>query len=274
MEKTLWQIYDDAQLAELDTLTADYKKFLDAGKTERECVTEVIRIAEKEGYVDLNKKDTLQAGDKVYMDWMGKSIVLFQIGEDSLEKGMNILGAHVDSPRLDLKQNPLYEESGFAYFDTHYYGGIKKYQWVTLPLAIHGVVVKKDGTKVNVVIGEKEEDPVFAITDLLPHLGSKQMEKTAATVIEGEALDILVGSAPLCGEEKDAVAANVLKLLKETYSMEKEDLMSAELEIVPAGKARDCGLDKSMVIGYGQDCLLYTSPSPRDGATSRMPSSA
>ena len=164
MEKTLWQIYDDAQLAELDTLTADYKKFLDAGKTERECVTEVIRIAEKEGYVDLNKKDTLQAGDKVYMDWMGKSIVLFQIGEDSLEKGMNILGAHVDSPRLDLKQNPLYEESGFAYFDTHYYGGIKKYQWVTLPLAIHGVVVKKDGTKVNVVIGEKEEDPVFAIT--------------------------------------------------------------------------------------------------------------
>lgn len=253
MEKTLWQIYDDAQLTELDTLTADYKKFLDAGKTERECVTEVIRIAEKEGYVDLNKKDTLQAGDKVYMDWMGKSIVLFQIGEDSLEKGMNILGAHVDSPRLDLKQNPLYEESGFAYFDTHYYGGIKKYQWVTLPLAIHGVVVKKDGTKVNVVIGEKEEDPVFAITDLLPHLGSKQMEKTAATVIEGEALDILVGSAPLCGEEKDAVAANVLKLLKETYSMEKEDLMSAELEIVPAGKARDCGLDKSMVIGYGQD---------------------
>ena len=253
MEKTLWQIYDDAQLAELDTLTADYKKFLDAGKTERECVTEVIRIAEKEGYVDLHNKDTLQAGDKVYMDWMGKSIVLFQIGEDSLEKGMNILGAHVDSPRLDLKQNPLYEESGFAYFDTHYYGGIKKYQWVTLPLAIHGVVVKKDGTKVNVVIGEKEEDPVFAITDLLPHLGSKQMEKTAATVIEGEALDILVGSAPLCGEEKDAVAANVLKLLKETYSMEKEDLMSAELEIVPAGKARDCGLDRSMVLAYGQD---------------------
>lgn len=253
MEKTLWEIYNDTQLAELETLTADYKDFLDAGKTERECVTEVIRLAEKEGYVDLNQKDTLQAGDKVYLDWMGKSIVLFQIGEDPLENGMNILGAHVDSPRLDLKQNPLYEESGFAYFDTHYYGGIKKYQWVTLPLAIHGVVVKKDGTKVNVVIGEKEEDPVFAITDLLPHLGSKQMEKTAATVIEGEALDILVGSAPLCGEEKDAVAANVLKLLKETYSMEKEDLMSAELEIVPAGKARDCGLDRSMVLAYGQD---------------------
>ena len=208
MEKTLWEIYNDTQLAELETLTADYKDFLDAGKTERECVTEVIRLAEKEGYVDLNQKDTLQAGDKVYLDWMGKSIVLFQIGEDPLENGMNILGAHVDSPRLDLKQNPLYEESGFAYFDTHYYGGIKKYQWVTLPLAIHGVVVKKDGTKFNVVIGEKEEDPIFAITDLLPHLGSKQMEK---------------------------------------------DLMSAELEIVPAGKARDCGLDRSMVMAYGQD---------------------
>lgn len=157
MEKTLWEIYNDTQLAELETLTADYKDFLDAGKTERECVTEVIRLAEKEGYVDLNQKDTLQAGDKVYLDWMGKSIVLFQIGEDPLENGMNILGAHVDSPRLDLKQNPLYEESGFAYFDTHYYGGIKKYQWVTLPLAIHGVVVKKDGTKFNVVIGEKKK---------------------------------------------------------------------------------------------------------------------
>ena len=253
MEKTLWEIYNDTQLAELETLTADYKNFLDAGKTERECVTEVIRLAEKEGYVDLNQKDTLQAGDKVYLDWMGKSIVLFQIGEDPLENGMNILGAHVDSPRLDLKQNPLYEESGFAYFDTHYYGGIKKYQWVTLPLAIHGVVVKKDGTKFNVVIGEKEEDPIFAITDLLPHLGSKQMEKTAASVIEGEALDILVGSAPLCGEEKDAVVAHILKLLKETYDIEKEDLMSAELEIVPAGKARDCGLDRSMVMAYGQD---------------------
>ena len=253
MEKTLWEIYNDTQLAELETLTADYKDFLDAGKTERECVTEVIRLAEKEGYVDLNQKDTLQAGDKVYLDWMGKSIVLFQIGEDPLENGMNILGAHVDSPRLDLKQNPLYEESGFAYFDTHYYGGIKKYQWVTLPLAIHGVVVKKDGTKFNVVIGEKEEDPIFAITDLLPHLGSKQMEKTAASVIEGEALDILVGNAPLCGEEKDAVVAHILKLLKETYDIEKEDLMSAELEIVPAGKARDCGLDRSMVMAYGQD---------------------
>ena len=253
MEKTLWEIYNDTQLAELETLTADYKNFLDAGKTERECVTEVIRLAEKEGYVDLNQKDTLQTGDKVYLDWMGKSIVLFQIGEDPLENGMNILGAHVDSPRLDLKQNPLYEESGFAYFDTHYYGGIKKYQWVTLPLAIHGVVVKKDGTKFNVVIGEKEEDPIFAITDLLPHLGSKQMEKTAASVIEGEALDILVGSAPLCGEEKDAVVAHILKLLKETYDIEKEDLMSAELEIVPAGKARDCGLDRSMVMAYGQD---------------------
>ena len=250
MEKTLWEIYNDTQLAELETLTADYKDFLDAGKTERECVTEVIRLAEKEGYVDLNQKDTLQAGDKVYLDWMGKSIVLFQIGEDPLENGMNILGAHVDSPRLDLKQNPLYEESGFAYFDTHYYGGIKKYQWVTLPLAIHCVV---EGVGGAVLGRDFQLAGNVAITDLLPHLGSKQMEKTAASVIEGEALDILVGSAPLCGEEKDAVVAHILKLLKETYDIEKEDLMSAELEIVPAGKARDCGLDRSMVMAYGQD---------------------
>ena len=259
MEKTLWQIYDDAQLAELDTLTADYKKFLDAGKTERECVTEVIRIAEKEGYVDLNKKDTLQAGDKVYMDWMGKSIVLFQIGEDSLEKGMNILGAHVDSPRLDLKQNPLYEESGFAYFDTHYYGGIKKYQWVTLPLALHGVVVKKDGTVIEVNIGEKSEDPVFVITALLVHLAAKQMEKKAGAVIEGEKLDLLFGSRPLEQaedlekEEKEAVKKNVLRILEEYYHMEEEDFVSAELEIVPAGSARDCGIDRSMILAYGQD---------------------
>ena len=255
--KNMWKQYTAEQLNEVEEVSKRYKDCLDAGKTERECVSLAVSMAEEHGYRNLEEciaeNTELKAGDKVYVNQMGKALALFQIGQKPLEEGMNILGAHVDSPRLDLKQNPLYEESGFAYFDTHYYGGIKKYQWVTLPLAIHGVVVKKDGTKVNVVIGEKEEDPVFAITDLLPHLGSKQMEKTAATVIEGEALDILVGSAPLCGEEKDAVAANVLKLLKETYSMEKEDLMSAELEIVPAGKARDCGLDKSMVIGYGQD---------------------
>ena len=253
MEKTLWEIYNDTQLAELETLTADYKNFLDAGKTERECVTEVIRLAEKEGYVDLNQKDTLQAGDKVYLDWMGKSIVLFQIGEDPLENGMNILGAHVDSPRLDLKQNPLYEESGFAYFDTHYYGGIKKYQWVATPLALHGVVVRKDGTKVEIVIGEKEDDPVLVITDLLVHLSREQLDKPARTVIEGEKLDLLIANKPLEGEEKDAVKAGVLKLLKENYNIEEEDFLSAELEIVPAGKARECGIDRSMIMAYGQD---------------------
>jgi aspartyl aminopeptidase len=260
-DKNLWEIYTDEQLNELNSLNEDYKRFLDQGKTERECVTEIIRQAEAAGYRELSSAEKLSTGDKVYAAWMGKSIALFNIGEDDLEKGMNILGAHIDSPRLDLKQNPLYEESGFAYFDTHYYGGIKKYQWVTLPLAIHGVIVRKDGTKINISIGEKEEDPVFVVTDLLIHLSGKQMEKKAATVVEGENLDILIGSRPLAGEEKDAAAAQILKLLKETYDIEKEDLMSAELEVVPAGKARDCGLDRSMIMGYGQDDRVcsYTS---------------
>ena len=192
---------------------------------------------------------------------MEKSIALFHVGSEPLEQGMNILGAHIDSPRLDLKQNPLYEDSGFAYFDTHYYGGIKKYQWVTIPLGIHGVIVRKDGTKEVVSIGEKEEDPVFAVTDLLVHLSSKQMEKKASAVVEGENLDILIGSRPLAGEEKEAVAAQIMKLLADTYHIEREDLMSAELEVVPAGKARDCGLDRSMVMAYGQDDRIcaYTS---------------
>lgn len=261
MDKNLWEVYNNNQLAELDSLSSAYKLFLDAGKTERECVSEVIRQAEAAGYRDLAAAEVLRTGDKVYAAWMGKSIALFNIGEEPLEEGMNILGAHVDSPRMDLKQNPLYEESGFAYFDTHYYGGIKKYQWVTIPLAIHGVVVRKDGTKVEVAIGEKEEDPVFVVTDLLIHLSGKQMEKNAATVVEGENLDILIGSRPLAGEEKDAAAAQILKLLKDTYAIEKEDLMSAELEIVPAGKARDCGLDRSMIMAYGQDdrVCAYTS---------------
>ena len=242
-------------------MTGDYKKFLDTGKTERECVTEVIRQAEEAGYIELSKANEVKRGDKVYAAWMGKSIALFNIGEEPVENGMNILGAHIDSPRMDLKQNPLYEESGFAYFDTHYYGGIKKYQWVTIPLAIHGVVVRKDGTTVEVSIGEKNEDPVFVVTDLLIHLSGKQLEKKANTVVEGENLDILIGSRPLVGEEKDAAAAQILKLLKETYDIEKEDLMSAELEVVPAGKARDCGLDRSMIMAYGQDdrVCAYTS---------------
>lgn len=261
MEKNLWEVYTEDQLKELESLTGDYKKFLDTGKTERECVTEVIRQAEAAGYIELSKANEVKPGDKVYAAWMGKSIALFNIGEEPVENGMNILGAHIDSPRMDLKQNPLYEESGFAYFDTHYYGGIKKYQWVTIPLAIHGVVVRKDGTMVEVSIGEKDEDPVFVVTDLLIHLSGKQLEKKANTVVEGENLDILIGSRPLAGEEKDAAAAQILKLLKETYDIEKEDLMSAELEVVPAGKARDCGLDRSMIMAYGQDdrVCAYTS---------------
>ena len=261
MEKNLWEVYTEDQLKELESLTGDYKKFLDTGKTERECVTEVIRQAEAAGYIELSKANEVKPGDKVYAAWMGKSIALFNIGEEPVENGMNILGAHIDSPRMDLKQNPLYEESGFAYFDTHYYGGIKKYQWVTIPLAIHGVVVRKDGTTVEVSIGEKDEDPVFVVTDLLIHLSGKQLEKKANTVVEGENLDILIGSRPLAGEDKDAAAAQILKLLKETYDIEKEDLMSAELEVVPAGKARDCGLDRSMIMAYGQDdrVCAYTS---------------
>ncbi len=260
-EKNLWEIYNDTQLEELENINETYKAFLDAGKTERECVTEIVRQAEEAGYNNLYDMDALKTGDKVYAVWMDKSIALFQIGEDPLELGMNILGAHIDSPRLDLKQNPLYEEGGFAYFDTHYYGGIKKYQWVTIPLALHGVIVRKGGTKEVVSIGEKDTDPVFTITDLLVHLSSKQMEKTAATVVEGENLDLLIGSRPLKGEEKDAAAAQIMKLLEETYHIEKDDFISAELEIVPAGKARDCGLDRSMVMAYGQDDRIcaYTS---------------
>ena len=260
-EWNLWEIYDDTQLQELEKLNEAYKAFLDAGKTERECVTEIVRQAEAAGYRDLYSMDAVKAGDKVYATWMEKSIALFHVGSEPLEQGMNILGAHIDSPRLDLKQNPLYEDSGFAYFDTHYYGGIKKYQWVTIPLGIHGVIVRKDGTKEVVSIGEKEEDPVFAVTDLLVHLSSKQLEKKASAVVEGENLDILIGSRPLAGEEKEAVAAQIMKLLADTYHIEREDLMSAELEVVPAGKARDCGLDRSMVMAYGQDDRIcaYTS---------------
>ena len=260
-EKNLWEIYTDTQLKELENINESYKAFLDAGKTERECVTEIVRQAEADGYHNLYETESLKTGDKVYATWMEKSIALFQLGEAPLEQGMNILGAHIDSPRLDLKQNPIYEDGGFAYFDTHYYGGIKKYQWVTIPLAMHGVVVRKDGTKEVISIGEKDSDPVFTITDLLAHLSAKQMEKPAATVVEGENLDILIGSRPLKGEEKDAAAAQVIKLLEETYHIEKDDLMSAELEVVPAGKARDCGLDRSMVMAYGQDDRIcaYTS---------------
>jgi aspartyl aminopeptidase len=260
-----WKTYTKNQLEELETLNDQYRAFLNVGKTERECVKEIVKQAEAAGYVNFEKvladKQTVKAGDKLYAVCMKKTIALFNIGTKPMEEGMNILGAHIDSPRLDVKQNPLYENDDMAYLDTHYYGGIKKYQWVTLPLAIHGVVVKKDGSVVDVVIGEKEEDPVFCITDLLIHLAGEQQEKKANKVIEGENLDILFGSIPLKDEEKEGVKKGVLNLLKEQYDMEEEDFLSAELEVVPAGKAREAGIDRSMIMAYGQDdrVCAYTS---------------
>lgn len=255
--KSLWTVYNDEQLEQLEDLNKSYRQFLDNGKTERECVRETVRMAREAGYKDLKEvianQETLKVGDCVYAVCMEKTIALFQIGREPLENGMNILGAHVDSPRIDLKQNPLYENGEFAYMDTHYYGGVKKYQWVTLPLAIHGVVVKKDGEKVEIVIGEDENDPVVVITDLLIHLSGEQLQTNAAKVIEGEKLDVLIGNKPLDGEEKEAVKANILQLLKEKYDIEEEDFISAELEVVPVGKARDCGIDRSMILAYGQD---------------------
>lgn len=263
--KNAWKTYNDSEKEQLQSLNSDYIDFLSECKTERECISETVKRAKKKGYISLeeaianNKK--LKQGDKVYAVCMNKTIALFNIGKEPLEKGMNILGAHVDSPRMDVKQNPLYENEGMAYLDTHYYGGIKKYQWVTLPLAIHGVIVKKDGTTVNVNIGEKPEDPVFCVTDLLIHLAANQMEKKAAKVVEGENLDILVGTIPLNDEEKEATKKGVLEILKEMYGMEEEDFMSAELEVVPAGRAREMGFDRSMIISYGQDdrVCAYTS---------------
>ena len=260
-----WKKYSEEQVAELEEVSAAYRKFLDKGKTERECVKEIVKLAQKAGYNDIEKiisKDKkLKAGDKVYAVNMKKSVALFQIGKTPMEQGMNILGAHIDSPRLDVKQNPLYEDTDFAYMDTHYYGGIKKYQWVALPLAIHGVIVKKDGSTAEVVIGEDENDPVLCITDLLIHLSGEQLEKKAAKVIEGEQLDILVGSRPLAGTEKESVKANILKLLEDKYQITEEDFLSAELEIVPAGKAKNSGIDSSMIMAYGQDdrVCAYTS---------------
>ncbi len=253
----VWKEYTKKEIKELEKLNKQYREFLDAGKTERECVTEAVKMAKKAGYRDLQEviaaDEELQAGDKIYAVNMKKSIALFQIGRQPMEKGMAILGAHIDSPRMDIKQNPLYEDTELAYLDTHYYGGIKKYQWVTLPLAIHGVIVKKDGEVVSVCIGEEEKDPVFCVTDLLIHLAGERMERKANKVIEGEALDILFASQPLKGEEKDAVAKNVLAILKEKYDVEEEDFLSAELEVVPAGKARESGIDLSMIMAYGQD---------------------
>ena len=267
--KNAWLDYTEQDEKELEQTARAYRLFLDAGKTERECVEELVRQAEAAGYVSLEQKkasgEKIKTGDKICAVGMKKIMALFHIGQEPLENGMNILGAHIDSPRLDVKQNPLYEDTDLAYLDTHYYGGVKKYQWVALPLAIHGVAVKKDGTIVKVAVGEEEADPVVYITDLLIHLAGKQMQKKAAEVIEGENLDILIGSRPLKDldddKKKEAVKANVLNILKEKYDIEEEDFLSAELEIVPAGKARDCGLDRSMVAGYGQDdrVCAYTS---------------
>ncbi len=256
-EKNLWLAYDENEKRKMKYVIDDYKACLDKGKTERECVRVARQMALEAGYKPLadfiQDGITLLPGDKVFAEYNEKTMVLYHIGEDCLEKGMNILGAHIDSPRIDVKQNPLYENEDLAYLDTHYYGGIKKYQWVTIQLALHGVICKKDGTTVNVCIGEKDTDPVFAITDLLPHLGAQQMEKKANKVIEGENLDLLIGGAPILEDEKESVKANVLQILKDAYGVEEDDFLSAELEIVPAAKARDLGLDRSMVIAYGQD---------------------
>lgn len=267
-QKNVWETYSTKQLKELEALNEAYRGFLSECKTERECVDYIVNMAEEAGYKELQdiikKGGRLKKGDKVYSVWMNKSVALFHIGEKKMEEGMNILGAHIDSPRLDIKQNPLYEDGGFAYLDTHYYGGVKKYQWVTIPLAIHGVVVKKDGTTIELNIGENEDDPVFFVSDLLIHLAQEQLEKKAAKVIEGEALDIIVGNKPLTfskeekekkGESagKDAVKKGILNILKENYDMDEEDFISAELEVVPAGKAREAGFDRSMILSYGQD---------------------
>lgn len=261
--KNVWRTYNGDQLNELKIISDEYKRCLDLGKTERECVELAKEKLEKAGYQSLEEKkksnEVLKTGDKVYAVCMGKSIVAFNIGSEPLENGMNILGAHIDSPRIDVKQNPLYETDGLAYLDTHYYGGIKKYQWLTIPLAIHGVIAKKDGTVVEVNVGEKEDDPVFIVTDLLVHLAAQQMEKKASAIIEGEKLDLLIASRPieqneeLDKEEKETVKANVLSILREYYGVEEEDFVSAELEIVPAGRARDCGIDRSLIMAYGQD---------------------
>ena len=261
--KNIWNLYSDEQILELKEINDKYKRCLDAGKTERECVELSVNMARDAGYRDLEEilrsGETLKAGDKVYAVNMNKMLALFRIGERPISEGMNILGAHIDSPRIDVKQNPLYENEELAYLDTHYYGGIKKYQWVAQPLALHGVIVKKNGETVKVSIGEDENDPVFVITDLLVHLAQEQLEKKASQVIEGEKLDLLIGNRPiekaddLKKEEKDAVKQNVLNILKEMYGIDEEDFYSAELEIVPAGKARDCGLDRSMNLSYGQD---------------------
>ena len=258
--KNTWEKYKD-NLNEVMEYNEGYKDYISKNKTERACVKDSIRLAEEKGFKPLDSFETLKPGDKVYVNNRDKNIALFVIGNKPLTEGMRILGAHIDSPRMDLKQNPIYESEGFVLADTHYYGGVKKYQWVTIPLSLYGVVAKKDGTVVDVVIGEDDNDPVVGISDLLIHLAAEQLDKKAAKVIEGENLDVTLGNMPLVGEEKDAVKANILKLLKDKYDIEEEDFVSAEIEVVPSGKARDYGLDRSMIAGYGHDdrVCAYTS---------------
>ncbi len=261
--KVAWNQYDAAERVELNTFAQEYKQFLDHGKTERECVTEGVKLLESKGFISLDKAGTLKPGDRVYVEWMHKDLMAFVIGKRPLSDGMNILGAHIDSPRIDVKQNPVYEDDGIAYLDMHYYGGIKKYQWVAQPLALHGVIVRKDGTKVTLALGEDDADPVFYISDLLIHLAQEQMEKKAGKVIEGEELNLIIGSEPASGEEKEAVKKALLTLLKDEYGIEEEDFLSAELEVVPAGKSRDLGFDRSMIMGYGHDDRVCAYPSLR-----------
>lgn len=262
-----WKSCNKQTVKEIFGFCEGYKKFISECKTERECTRRSIQMAEEHGYRNLKEiiaaKETIKSGDKVYADNMGKAIVLFNIGKKPIEDGLKILGAHIDSPRLDVKQNPLYEDSDLVLMDTHYYGGIKKYQWTTIPLALHGVVALTDGSVIDVEIGEKEKDPVVCVSDLLIHLAAEQMEKNGAKVVEGEALDLVVGNMPFNPkkDEKNPAKAYILDILKKKYRIAEEDFMSAELEAVPAGKARDLGLDASMVLGYGQDdrVCAYTS---------------
>ena len=261
--KTVWEKYDAKQMKAVMAFSDDYKDFLDHAKTEREAVSKSIELAEKAGFKEFRNVKKIKAGDKFYFNNRGKSLALFVIGKKPIEEGMNILGAHIDSPRIDVKQNPLYEDNGLVLMDTHYYGGIKKYQWTARPLAIHGVVCKKDGTKIDICIGEKESDPIVEISDLLIHLAKDQMSKPGSNVVEGEDLNALAGSIPAKSkkEEKDPVKKNLLDILKKDYDMEEADFISAELELVPCGKARDLGLDRSMIMGYGHDDRIcaYTS---------------
>ena len=268
-----WEKYSKTDLEKVFTFAEDYRKFISLCKTERECVKRSVEIAEEAGYKNLEdivrKGKKLKAGDRVYAVNMGKAVVLFNIGKEPIEDGMNILGAHIDSPRLDLKQNPMYEDSDLVLLDTHYYGGIKKYQWVTLPLSLHGVICKKDGSTVTVNIGDKPNDPVVGVSDLLIHLSGEQMGKKASEVIKGESLDVLIGSIP--GPEKDEddkdikerVKANILTILSQEYGVDEDDFLSAEIEVVPAGEARDYGLDRSMIMGYGHDDRVCAYPSYR-----------